>query len=711
VSKSSIRRSRRSIAIINSALEQLETRTLFAAPVLDAIADQTIPSGRTLQVPLTATDADGDPITYTFSTNNGSITTKLHASTNQFVKMNVTGSGFSGSMTFQLFNDVTPITAGNIAGLVESGFYNNLTFHRIIKGFVAQGGDPLGNGQGGPGFEYQDEINKDLIYSGDAQLAMARTDRDTNGSQIFITDGPQRGSLDYQYTLFGQLVRGRSTLTSMLNTPVTGDTPNSKPKITSASVISDTTDAVVQLTAGSGTGATTVTVTATDSHGQTSQRTFTVTRVADTQNDPPFLGPVGDQTVAKNGTLKVTLHGTDVDGETISYATAVVDANGNNSTNATATISGNVLTVTPKKDFTGAVYVIVGATDPHFVTQNSQGQTISNFDKETIRVGVGDKPATNGTPQTLDFAAKVGTSGVVLATFKDSDSAATAADWKVVPESFTANGESLKRNGVYWGDKTFTSATVVKNSDGTFSVVAAHTYANVGTYPVRITLEDKLGARMVINSTAVVHPSAQQIGSNVFVNGTTSKDTINITLSGGMIHAVVDGVDKTFTASGVTRVLAFAFDGDDRITIGAGVPATYISGGSGNDQLKGGDSNDTLSGGAGKDSCYGNNGNDRLNGNGSSDYLVGGPGNDRMYGGSGDDRLDGGAGVDREFGDDGNDFISGGASNDHLFGLIGNDTLVGNKGADFADGGLGTDTDYKESIDPTPISIEVLKAG
>ena len=228
-----------------------------------------------------------------------------------------------------------------------------------------------------------------------------------------------------------------------MNTPVTGDTPNSKPVITSASVITDTTDGVVQLTAGSGTGATTVTVTATDSHGQQSQRTLTVTRVADAVNDPPFLGAVSDQTVAKNGTLNVSLHATDVDGETVSYATAALDANGNTSTDATATISGSTLTVTPKKDFTGAVYVIVGATDPHFVTQNQQGQTVSNFDKQTIRVGVGDKPATNGTPMTVDAAAKVGTSGVGLATFKDSDSAATAADWKVVPESYTANGQSL----------------------------------------------------------------------------------------------------------------------------------------------------------------------------------------------------------------------------------------------------------------------------
>ena len=92
----------------------------------------------------------------------------------------------------------------------------------------------------------------------------------------------------------------------------------------------------------------------------------------------------------------------------------------------------------------------------------------------------------------------------------------------------------------------------------------------------------------------------QQIGSNVFVNGTSSKDTINVTLVSGVIHAVVDGVDKTFTASGVTRVLVFAFDGDDRVSIGSGVPASYISGGSGNDGLNGGDNNDTLSGGAWK---------------------------------------------------------------------------------------------------------------
>ena len=96
-------------------------------------------------------------------------------------------------------------------GLVEANFYDNLTFHRVVPDFVIQGGDPPGDGTGGPGFQFDDEFHPDAIFTGDAQLAMANSGKDTNGSQFFVTIGPQR-HLDFNHTIFGQLVRGRDVL-------------------------------------------------------------------------------------------------------------------------------------------------------------------------------------------------------------------------------------------------------------------------------------------------------------------------------------------------------------------------------------------------------------------------------------------------------------------------------------------------------------------
>lgn len=111
-----------------------------------------------------------------------------------------------GVMTFELFPDAAPIHVANFMKLAESGFYTNLTFHRVEPGFVVQGGDPNGDGTGGPGYQIPAEFNDHNHRTG--TLAMARS-RDPNsaGSQFYITLAPQP-ALDGQYTVFGQIVTG-----------------------------------------------------------------------------------------------------------------------------------------------------------------------------------------------------------------------------------------------------------------------------------------------------------------------------------------------------------------------------------------------------------------------------------------------------------------------------------------------------------------------
>ena len=106
----------------------------------------------------------------------------------------------------QLFPDKAPITVNSFVFLANDGFFNGVTFHRVLEGFMAQGGDPTGTGMGGPGYEFVNE-DSDLTFDKPGVVAMANAGRDTNGSQFFITFGPTE-QLNGGYTIFGQVTSG-----------------------------------------------------------------------------------------------------------------------------------------------------------------------------------------------------------------------------------------------------------------------------------------------------------------------------------------------------------------------------------------------------------------------------------------------------------------------------------------------------------------------
>ncbi len=111
-----------------------------------------------------------------------------------------------GEFVVQLFPDKAPITVNNFVFLVRDGYFNGVTFHRVLEGFMAQGGDPTGTGMGGPGYQFKNE-DSDLTFDKAGVVAMANSGRDTNGSQFFITFGPTP-QLNGGYTIFGQVISG-----------------------------------------------------------------------------------------------------------------------------------------------------------------------------------------------------------------------------------------------------------------------------------------------------------------------------------------------------------------------------------------------------------------------------------------------------------------------------------------------------------------------
>ncbi len=124
-----------------------------------------------------------------------------------------------GDFRIELFEDKAPLTAGNFIKLVESGFYNGLVFHRVIDGFMIQGGCPQGTGMGGPGYTIDDEFHPELKHDGPGVLSMANAGPNTGGSQFFITLAPTDW-LDGRHAVFGKVVDGMDVVRRIGQVPI-----------------------------------------------------------------------------------------------------------------------------------------------------------------------------------------------------------------------------------------------------------------------------------------------------------------------------------------------------------------------------------------------------------------------------------------------------------------------------------------------------------
>ncbi|MEA5079539.1 MAG: peptidylprolyl isomerase [Anaerolineaceae bacterium] len=128
-----------------------------------------------------------------------------------------------GEFVIRLYPDKAPITVNSFVFLARQGYFDGTTFHRVLKDFMAQGGDPTGTGSGGPGYQFVNE-NSDLTFDKAGVVAMANAGRNTNGSQFFITFADQ-SYLNGNYTIFGQVISGMDVVSSItLRDPQTNPT-------------------------------------------------------------------------------------------------------------------------------------------------------------------------------------------------------------------------------------------------------------------------------------------------------------------------------------------------------------------------------------------------------------------------------------------------------------------------------------------------------
>lgn len=478
--------------------------------MIDPIANVNVPARKSLILPITASSADGRPLTFIVTSSTNHIAVEVHTNNPcwklavaQVAPSNAPGAFLTpfrgalamvtnmGEMTFMLFRDRAPRSVDAIAGLTAAGFYNsNTIFHRVVTNAiqVIQGGDPNTNGLGGPVFKYDDEFHPRSLFTGNGQLALATAGKDAAGSQFFVTRGPQR-DLDLRYTVFGQLVRGFAVLTNINLTPAVSERPLADVIITRASLVSDKTDSVITLTASNLANVVAdIRVIADDGAGGRATNTFTATTVADPLNTPPILKPpaITNLIVPVNGRLTNFIAFSDLEGDPGVFDAYYVSlSQETNSTFLQFPSADGKFVLAPATNYFGPIniYVAVAADELSYL--------FGRFDYQAFMVAVGDTAiVATGT----NFVAKpsVTFSNQLLATF-------TNGIPNSPPGSFMAS--------INWGDNSTNAAVIVTNVAGRKEVRGSHTYTNSGNYPIYIRIQNVLGANVTVTSMATVPPS------------------------------------------------------------------------------------------------------------------------------------------------------------------------------------------------------------
>ncbi len=723
--------------------ESLEERVVLDASLPNLSNTQFI-GGQDMYIALPGTDSNNSPITYTASSANANVSATILTG-GRSIRMTVSGKDangqdFSGVLTFRLFEDLSPVTTARIITLVQQGFYNGLDFHRILNGFVAQGGDPLGNGTGGSGTKITDEFNKNLTFTGEGLLAMANSGDDTGDSQFFITDtdlslDQMPRSLNFNHTIFGILTSGFDTFQKIMTTPVQSNGSETSDPITpvvmsNVEVFTDTTNGVLKISAANGfTGSSTITVTANGS-GASSTKNFIATGVSDTINDRPFLGQIQNISTGKNTPISFTVTGIDLESDNLTFVVkdptsasssssalssasnplhgtiSIQTTQANGSTPATS-----VITFTPDTDFVGTVEMLVGVRDSTTHSGSSGLDARNNYDTQKIVLTVTEQnsnvaPVANaGGPYTISE----GDSLTVTA------AASTDADGDTLTYSWDINGDGT------FGDATGVNPTLTKAQLNTLGI-----NNGTATFNIKVRVDD--GHGHIVTSDAVVftfnnkapvatitgNASAAKGDVLTFTLGATDQSSADQTAGftwkidwdgDGTFDQTVTGtstqtVTHTFTKAGPVQVKVTATDQDggvsDVVTKQVNIKGVDLVNGTLN--IVGDDIDDVIKIIRDKTTK-----NIRLymNYEDLGVFIV--TNGINIEGGAGDDRIliwpdvarpatiNGGDGDDTIRGGKGDDVIHGGAGNDIIIGRDGHDKLYGDAGSNSIEGGGGDD--------------------
>ena len=641
-------------------VESMEGRQLLAAS-LDDIANVTAPTLMGRPIPLDGSGANANQ-TFTATSDNPSI--KVTPSTGKFLTINVshTSSGtgdidVNGSMTFQLFDDLTPLTTSRIEQLVNNGFYSGKNVHRIASGFptstdfIVQGGSVNGDGTGDvgtTGFPFRDEFVNQLAFTGTGQLAMANSGSDTNSSQFFITTGSPR-FLDYKHNIFGQIVDGQDVLQKLtqIKKGSDGTTPASRVNIDSAVLSNSNPNGVLYIdtTAAAANTSGNVTVTAKDaSTNTTATKTFkvTVTPLDPSNNERPYLQPVDDITVAKGQTARFKLSGVDIENNTLTYTVKGGVSNGSftNVSNATATVDANgIVTVAPTAGFTGTISLLVGVRDQ---TNRSGATSIddpTNFATHKMTVTVtSDTTPVDLKPIALDQATTITNEAAKTIQLSATPAATTstqALTYSIVTQP--TNG-TITAIDAATGKVTYTpKAGYVGPDNFTYNVSATGDQSKApvlsNTAKVSLTVQQAVtGAVRFIQDpgantgTLVVTPAPRTDGGTNIVVVDQVGSNIQVTVNG-----VIDQTQPT--TANVDRVVVFGTKANDEISINSNVtvPVTLDGGRGGKNTLKAGGGVARLHGWYGQNTLQGGSANDALLGRQGQAKFIRSGGTDLLY--------------------------------------------------------------------------------
>ncbi|QDS86552.1 putative peptidyl-prolyl cis-trans isomerase [Rosistilla ulvae] len=502
-------------------------------PSFVPVGNQSVGIGSPLHVPIDAYDPDGQPLTVTVTSSDPNLLEASVVSGNRSWRLKIADYG---EMVFELYEQRAERPTSRIIELTEDGFYDGITFHRILDDFVLQAGDPLALGSGGSDLpDFDDQFHEDLQHNATGILSYAKTTDDTNDSQFFITEGDSR-HLDFNHSIFGQLVEGEAVREAISEVPtdssgrLTTAFANAFGQITieEASIFTDNENSVVMLNpTGNGTGPVSVTITVTDSDGNQTSEVITVNVTADNQlnsNGKPFLGDLSDIATTAGQAATIQLSSSDVEGDAVTYAAFNVGTVGY--TTSVNQSTGEV-TVTPPAGFVGTFDVMVGVKAASSTVTQADSTA---FDLQTLSVTV-QASALQGV--SLDAASDTGVSnsdGITSSTNPTFTITGTTAGSTVE----LLSGSTVIGSAVATGTTTqITTTQLAANGNGTYSISARQTSGgttSAATTPITVVYDSSAPAAITT-----------QIATQATVGSLYTIDLAQVEEGTGLIYSLANG--------------------------------------------------------------------------------------------------------------------------------------------------------------------------